>query len=420
MKIKLFYGWYIVIAGSAVCLFYSAIFTYGWTSFITPILTTFGWSVTELSLVSTLRGFEVGVFNPFLGSAVDRFSLKKLMFSGVIVMGLGIFIISQAQNLPIYYAGFLVMGVATSAVTSMIPSTAIARWFRKDIGKANSIFYLGMGLGGMLVPAVTFGIDHYGWRETLLFGAAAMTIIGLPLSFVYRQRPEDHGLVPDGKVAVKSATTSKPPHDNIKIRQVLKMPVFWYLSVFGLFQAALAVIVTVFIMPSMENVGVSRETAGLVVLMIAITSTAVRVPLGIMADKFRKSLVIALTTGFLGASYVILYLINAQSSLWIMGVFAILCGAGLSGVMTLRMPILTDYFGVRNIGSIFGFISISSTIGTISSLPIAGWVFDNTHSFKPVFIVLIALSIVSIVLLFIMPSPQQSQASLIGQTAIPD
>ena len=118
-----------------IATYFSAIFSYGWTSFVTPILATFGWSMTQLSLASTLRGVEVGVFNPLWGVAVDRWPLRILMILSIICSALGIFIISRCNSLWMFYAGFLVLGIASSATTSMIPNTAISRWFHRDVGK---------------------------------------------------------------------------------------------------------------------------------------------------------------------------------------------------------------------------------------------------------------------------------------------
>lgn len=92
MKFKLFYGWYIVAAGLVLIAYNCAIFIYGWTAFINPIITTFGWSVAQILLASSLRGLETGVFNPVWGVAVDRWSPRNLMLIGTIGMALGTFL----------------------------------------------------------------------------------------------------------------------------------------------------------------------------------------------------------------------------------------------------------------------------------------------------------------------------------------
>ncbi len=50
-RFKIFYGWYIVVASSLVAAFYGAIFTYGWTAFVGPIATQFGWSMAQISVL---------------------------------------------------------------------------------------------------------------------------------------------------------------------------------------------------------------------------------------------------------------------------------------------------------------------------------------------------------------------------------
>jgi OFA family oxalate/formate antiporter-like MFS transporter len=408
-KSRLFYGWYIVLAGLVLTTYYSAVFTYGWTSFVTPILATFGWSVTQLSLASTLRGIESGVFNPLWGVAIDRWPLRRLMIIGVFFSALGIFIISQASNLWMYYAGFLVMGIAASSATSMIPNTAISRWFRKDVGKANGLFYVGMGLGGVLVPLLTFLIDKFGWRETLLYAAIGMLVIGLPLSLVFRNRPEEHGLEPDGRNIETNTAFSKASQDNdTEMRQVFKMRAFWYLNVVVLFQSAVLGIMSLYCMPYMEDLGISRTSASFIISLFTIISVCVRMPMGMLGDVFRKKYMIAFTLGMVGLSLLLFWLFNSRTPFWLTVMFAVFYGVGIAGIMPLRMPILAEYFGRKNMGKLFGVISIPSMIGGVAAVPLAGMVFDSMHSYKPVLLALAGFSLVSVLLMLIMPPPRKS------------
>jgi hypothetical protein len=70
MKPRLFYGWYMVIAGMIMMALNSSIVSYGWTAFIGPIIQTFGWSISGISLPSAMRTLEIGVFNPMWGPIV--------------------------------------------------------------------------------------------------------------------------------------------------------------------------------------------------------------------------------------------------------------------------------------------------------------------------------------------------------------
>jgi len=50
----------------------------------------FGWSYTQISFAMSLRGLEMGIMSPLIGFLVDRFGSRKLMFFGVITVGLGL------------------------------------------------------------------------------------------------------------------------------------------------------------------------------------------------------------------------------------------------------------------------------------------------------------------------------------------
>ena len=50
---------------------------FSFTAFVAPIVEEFAWSFTEVSLVSTVRGLEIGVFSFFIGFFVDRFGAKQ-------------------------------------------------------------------------------------------------------------------------------------------------------------------------------------------------------------------------------------------------------------------------------------------------------------------------------------------------------
>jgi MFS family permease len=403
-KVHLYYGWYVVLASMVIATYFSAIFSYGWTSFVTPILASFGWSMTQLSLASTLRGVEVGVFNPLWGVAVDRWPLRILMIFGIICSALGIFIISRCNNLWIFYTGFLVLGIASSATTSMIPNTAISRWFQKDVGKANGLFYTGMGLGGMLVPLVTYLIDHIGWRETLLYGSIGMLVVGLPLSLVFRKSPDENRSPSQVSTIITPLTPTAAIDNDMSLKQASKTRAFWYFNLVILLQGFVLSIMSLYCMPYMEGLGISRTTASFIISLFTFISVGVRMPMGMLSDVFQKKYVIALTMVLITIAMVVFWFFSQHTPFWVMVIFAAFYGMGVSGVLPLRMPLMADYFGRRNMGKLFGAIGISSSIGIVVSVPVAGWVYDSIHSYKPVIIGLAAFSLLSVILILAMPN----------------
>jgi MFS family permease len=405
MKFRLFYGWYIVIACLIVVAYYSSVFTYGWTAFLNPIAATFGWSMAQLSLASTFRSLEQGVFNPFWGRAVDRWSPRKLMIFGVIATGLGSLLLSRTNNLITFYLGFLVMGAGSSLVTSMVPTATMARWFRKDLGKANGLFYMGVGIGGVMVPAIIHLIDNYGWQNTLLFGSIGFFVLGIPLCLVIRKKPEDYGQVPDGRKEDTGGRKKNAVDYNFStsVKEAVRTRVFWYMNVVIFFQTAVLGTVTLFAVPYLTSLGISRSTAGVVVSLYTIVSLCGRMPIGILGDIFRRTYVAAMTIILLGVGLFLFWMFNADTPFWMFVLFAVAYGIGISGIMPLRLPLLVEYYGRGNIGTIFGLSGIASTIAAVASAPLAGWIFDTYADYKPVWLFLVAFSIIAVLLMMTMP-----------------
>jgi MFS family permease len=176
--------------GGRSCLFHhqqlcvGGVIFFSFTAFFQPIQQEFGWSYTQISLATSLRGLEMGIFAPIVGFLVDRFGSRKLLLGGSVIIGIGLLILSFAQSLLMFYMCFLFIALGAGGCTSVVTMTAVAVWFRKRWA-GNGIMASGFGAGGPIVLLVVFLIDACGWRLTLVTGAS-MWLLGIPLSFIVR------------------------------------------------------------------------------------------------------------------------------------------------------------------------------------------------------------------------------------------
>lgn len=407
-EFNLFYGWYIVVAGFILAAFNAAIFAYGWSAFVNPLVTTFGWSMAQISLASSLRSMETGVFNPVWGIVVDRVSPRKLMLLGVVSTTAGMFCLSQTRNLPMFYGGFIILGLGSSLVSGILPQTIIARWFRKDIGKANGLFYMGAGLGGVSVPLIVALIDKFDWQKTLLYCAIAFTAVGIPLSFVIRSRPQNYGLLPDGRKPVLEDTKRGLSDEyGTSVKEALKTQAFWHIAVVTLFQNATMSTVMLYAIPYLTASGIARSMASSIISLYTLVSLFGRMLLGTLSDYFRKSYVVAASVALQGIGLFLFWQVDGASPFWLILTFVIIYGIGLSGVMALRAPLLFEYFGTKNFGAIFGLTSIFITIGQMVSQPVAGWIYDTRHDYGVWWISLMIFAALALVSILTMPAAKK-------------
>ena len=407
----MFYGWYIVAASAFIGAFIGGTTMRGFTALVDPMVATFGWSYTQISLAMTLRGIEGGVTNPLMGAVADRWPARRLVFIGVIVSGLGILFLSQVNNLPTFYTSFIIIGLGGSLGMQVVPAVVIARWFRKNTGKAYGVLAAGIALSGFLVPLVTMLVDNYGWRAYLVMVTIGVFAICLPLSLLFRNRPEDYGLLPDGKLP-NSLTVSRGQQTqdvSMGVKEALKTRAFWHIGIAFMLQIAGGSAVLLHTMPYLSSLGIERSTASMILMYIAIVSVPSRLLFGWLSDIFRKSYVIAASMVLTSIGLFLFSIIDGSSFGSIVG-FIIVYGTVVGAYISLRPPIHREYFGVRKFGSILGLGSIFITIGVITAPPLAGWVFDTRGVYYPIWLILSGVCLIGAILMLTIPrAPQKSK-----------
>ncbi len=401
---KVFFGWIIVATGLFFSTYNSVLFVYGFTAFMDPIAVTFGWTYAQVSLASSLRGLETGSLDPLVGFAVDRWPARWLMFIGIIIYALGAVFISRATNLAMFYAGFLIVGLGGAISVTMVPSTVIARWFRKNIGKASGLLATGVGIGGLFTPLLVMSIDAFTWQNTLAYLAIGMLILGLPLSFIFRGRPEDYGMLPDGEKQDETQPVRSADY-GIGVREALKTQAFWCIGIATMLQMLAIHGVTLHMIPYLTSLGIERADAAIAVTTFSIITVTSRILYGFFADIVTKKHVLTLSMLLTAVGLILFQLLDGTSFVMVV-VFAVVYGVGAAGAMPLRTPIIREYFGVKRFGTIFGLLAFFLTIGSAVGAPAAGWVYDTRGVYYPVWLVYAGLCFIGMILIQIIKKPE--------------
>ncbi len=406
-----FFGWYI-LAGSVLVLSYQSVtFVYGLTAFMTPIATSLGWSYARISLATTIRGLEVGALDPIAGMIVDRWPARRLTVLGLIVYTLGVVVLSRSSNLAMFYTGFLLMGLGGTFCYSMVPQTVLARWFKKNIGKVSGIFTMGFSLGGVFVPLIVKGIEAFGWRDLMLYLAGGVLITGLPVSLLFRNRPEDYGLLPDGEVPV--VDKEQPVDGSVTdFRQVIKMRAFWLIGIACMLQMTAVYALTIHIVPYLTSLGMESATAAVSITIFSMIAIGVRLIYGFLADRFAKKNVFALSSALTTVALVVLGLLNNDSFIN-MVIFSVVYAFGVAGSTTMRVPITRDYFGAKSFGKIFGWLSVFTVVGSVVGAPVAGRVYDVRGTYSPIWFVFAGMTALATVLFLLLPTPVSRKPDLL-------
>ena len=392
---KVFYGWWIVVSCFIIGLYVSGIVHFGFTAFFEPLIKEFGWSYTQISFAKSLRGLEMSVFAPLLGFLADRFGSRKLILCGTITVGLGLILLSMTQSLAMFYASFLLLSFGSGGCTAVVLMTAVANWFSKNIGKAFGIVAAGMGAGGLMVPLVVQLIDLYQWRTTLIIFGLGMWLLGIPLSFVIRNRPERSGHIPDGGSphVPTHGTKSKDKGEDIRFKEALRHKAFLYINVVELIRHMIITAVVLHIMPYLSSVGVPRSVSGMAAAALPVVSIFGRFGFGWFGDVFDKRYGLAVTLCLIGAGLLAFSYVQQG---WLMLIFIIPFSLGWGGSAVLTKTIVREYFGRESFGKMVGITMGIGSVGGIIGPVLAGWSFDTMKSYHFIWLVFCGFSGLSI------------------------
>ncbi|MDP2743656.1 MAG: MFS transporter [Dehalococcoidia bacterium] len=402
-----FYGWWVVGASSLISLYTAGVIHFGFTAVFEPIANEFGWSYVQISLAASLRGLETGLLAPIVGMLVDRWGSRKLVFGGIVISGLGLVLLSRINSLGMFYAAFILIAIGISSSSATVFLTTLVHWFRRNLGIATGIATSGFALGGLLVPLVTTLIDTYGWRTSMFSLGLGVWLIGLPLSLLIRNTPEQHGYLPDGDESKSSAIderhppTHKPEVD-IVARQALKSSAFWHIAPAFMCQIMVINAVVVHVMPYLSTVGISRASSSLVASAIPVASILGRLSSGWFADRLDKKR--AAATGFvLTGLGLLLFSFVSPGRLWVILPFLLLFGIGWGASVTMRIALLREHFGRKIFGTVHGFTLGVTMVGNITGPALAGWVYDKWGSYQGIWLALVGVSAVSVLIVALTP-----------------
>lgn len=383
---KGFYGWRMVIAGSALQFLQGGLMMQAFGAYVAVLTTERGWSKTALSGAAALQSVESALIGPALGWLVDRVGEHRLIQLGIVIFGLGLIAMGSVDTLAGFYGAVLLVALGSSLAGYFTINIALIHWFERQRARALSSAGLGLALGGLFVPVVAASITAFGWRATAIGSGVLAIAIGWPLARVFRGRPDALGMRIDGASAQTAASTDAPAPTHTDVtpgltaRQALRTGAFWLLSAgHGIALFAVTSVNVHAITHIKEGLGYSVAQASLVITLMTGAQIG-GVLLGMaVGDRYDKRWICAAC--MLGHGFGLLMLTYASGSA-MLAAFALLHGMawGLRG--PLMQAIRADYFGRRSIGMIMGLSSVVIAVGQVGGPLVAGAFADLTGDYR--------------------------------------
>ncbi|MEX2426562.1 MAG: MFS transporter [Thermomicrobiaceae bacterium] len=419
-----YYGWWIVAAGIAIQAITTGLLMQAYGAYVVVMQAEFGWSRTAFSLGFAIQRVESGLLGPIQGWMLDRWGPRPVMTAGMILFGVGFMLFSQITSLWMFYGIFFVMAVGASLAGFPSITATIVNWFARLRSTAMGIVHVGMGIGGLMVPAVAYSLNTYGWRATAFGSGVLIILIGVPAAQFFRHTPEQYGLLPDGEEVKRdeNADDDSPPapliYDDSKdftVRQAVRTPAFWLLSLGHSMGVLVVGVVMVHAVVHMnEGLGYSLTRAAFMISLLTSVSIIGNLIGGFLGDRLNKRL---LATVCMLGSGTALIILGWADTFWMVAAFSILQGLahGIRGV--LMMPLRADYFGRKSIATIMGFSSMIVMFGMMSGPVIAGVMADSIGDYRLAFTILGAITFAGSLCFFFARKPVHPREKRAQQAA---
>jgi MFS family permease len=386
---RIYPGWWIVLATASGQLIQGGFVFWCMGLYTATFEDVFGAPRAQINLIETCLTVATNLLSPVAGILIDRWSIRHLMIIGMVAMGLGLLILSQAGTLFqvwVVWASLIPLGVL---LIGAIPSAAlVSRWFIRRRGLALGLTATGSSLGGFLVPPLmTWLFLEWDWRTGLQVGACICFAV-IPIFFwLLRNEPADLGL--SGEPNEASTNASKHTAETMTadagdwgIPQLLRSQIFWLQMIVSGSLLAVTLGMLANLSLHAKDLGVTGQATAVLYSIIAICSFSGKALTGYLMDRFGIQRCGYLICAFLISGLMILLSVQNYSGL-VAGAFVM--GLGYGGVVPLWTNMPARAFGAGSVGRALGVMNPLHIPITATSAPLAGYISDTTGSYDGVF-----------------------------------
>jgi MFS family permease len=350
---------------------------YGLPRFYPFFVKELGWTRQQVTSGNAYSKIVVALAFGFIaGRLVDAIGPRRLMLGGILMAGgalIGLSYVTGMKSFYLFY-GFNALGYVCGG--PLPNQVLLSRWFDRARGKAMGIAYLGIGLGGTIVPLLAFTLTQsLGWRGALRVLGVLMVLVSFPAAYFVRE---------------PRASTMTAQGDALSLKRVFVQPAF-YLLMIGSMASIGAVGGTVqnlalYLSLDRKLEQVQIDTTLSLLLMGSLVG---RLVMGWLADRWPKKRVMMLI--YLIVALAIPPLFYAPTP-GVLGACAFLFGIGLGGDYMIIPLMAAELYGVAILGRVMGIVLTADSVSESLVPMLVASMRDATGSYASGFTVLVVLA----------------------------
>ena len=383
----------IILSGLMVCLVLG-LCNAPKSLYVQPVTAALGISRSAYSITDSCRFAATAVMNLFFGALVARFGPRKLIAAGFICAVSALMLFSVAQNVWVFYAGGVLLGLGIAWTTTTMVGYVVNLWCHERKGTIMGGVLASSGVGAvigtqLLSPIINREGDVFAYRGAYRLAVVILLAAGVVVVALYRDRPVGEAVAPAEK---KKAQDTADPH-------LLQRVEFW---------AALACVFTGGMVlqgiqgvavPHLRDVGLSADFGATVLSCQSVVLVATKFSTGWLYDKrgLRFTSNLCMTAAVLTVAVLVPVTASAAGKVLALS-FAVISAVALP-IETVMLPIYAQgLFGQKSYHKALGIFVAAKDAGYAAGGPVMNLCYDLTGDYRIAFIgagVLMAAALVT-------------------------
>lgn len=378
----------LAVATAFLALFATVGFAlYGLTRFYPFYVEELGWTRQQVTSGNAYSRVAVALAFGFIaGRIVDAVGPRRVMLVGLLFAGGALIGLSYVTSLASFYLFYSFNALGYLLGGPLPNQVLLSRWFDRARGRAMGIAYLGIGIGGTIVPLLAYTLtQQFGWRGALRILGFMMIAISVPAAYFVR---EPRALPRES--AAPLALTS-----------VMSKPSFFFLMIGSLASigAVGGTIQNLALYLRLDR-HLPQVTIDFTLTLVLLGSIVGRLLMGWLADRWPKKLVMLLIYSIVAAAIPTLFYAPTPGMLF---VCAFIFGIGLGGDYMIIPLMAAEMYGVAILGRVMGVVlTVDSVSESVVPMIVAG-LRDRTGSYAPGFFLLVSLAALGAIAVSFLP-----------------
>ena len=372
---------------------------YAWSILKSPLSEEFGWGASQLALNFTLA-MTFFCIGGLLGAQISKRKGHKIaLFVSGLLSALGFILTALLKDtsVVILYITYGVLAGTGIGIAYNVVIATVSKWFPDKKGLCSGCLMMGFGASALVLGNIADAMfkSTVGWRKTyIVLGIAIFVVIAL--SGMLLKAPDEQTRLPEVKTKKKAQDDDNEKKDYTS-KQMLSRPSFWMAFICISFLAAVGSSVISFAKDLALSVNAPEKLAVSLVGVLSVCNGLGRIITGAVFDVIgrRKTMIFANILTICAAGVTLVAVSVNSLILCIVG----LCLTGMSygACPTITAAFTSSFFGMKHFSNNMALMTFTVMAGSLIATA-SNKVFEMTGRYTDAFVMLLALTVVSLIL----------------------